>query len=98
MKIAQFFKSKKNDGSFEDIYYSTESNLVFMSNDKTKTLSKKIEESDTNFSTFQTNVNTTFSNLNSDGLIIKKENIEKAVISYDPTFNNNTGAIKFSFK
>ena len=98
MKIAQFFKRKKNDGSFEDVYYSTESNLVYMSNDKSKTLSTKIQESDQNFTTFQTNVNTTFGNLNSDGLIIKKDNIEKAVISYDPTFNNNTGAIKFSFK
>lgn len=91
MKIAKFFKRKTPENQFEDVYYATESKLVFMSDakeDEPQTLYNKLIE-----------VDTKLENLSSDGLILKEQTTqkEKALISYDSTFNNNEGAIKFSF-
>lgn len=91
MKIVKFFKRKTSENQFEDVYYATESKLVFMSDaeeGEPQTLHNKLIE-----------VDTKLENLSSDGLILKEQATqkEKALISYDPTFNNNEGAIKFSF-
>lgn len=91
MKIAKFFKRKTSENQFEDVHYATESKLVFISDaeeEEPQTLHDKLIE-----------INTKLENLSSDGLILKEPitQTEKALISYDSAFNNNEGAIKFSF-